>query len=111
MDLAFSAADYIISRAGAGTISELCIVGKPIILVPSPNVAEDHQLKNAQSLVEKDAAILVKDNEAKEKLVAQFLELARNDNRMVELAVNIQKLAKPQADDLIVEEVYKLITK
>ena len=80
-------------------------------MVPSPNVAEDHQLKNAQSLVEKDAAILVKDNEAKEKLVAQFLELARNDNRMVELAVNIQKLAKPQADDLIVEEVYKLITK
>lgn len=109
MDLAFSAADFIISRAGAGTISELCIVGKPVILVPSPNVAEDHQTKNAMALVEKDAAIMIKDKEAREKLVPELLELASNDNRKVELGVNIQKMAKPDADDLIVNEVYKII--
>lgn len=109
MDLAFAAADYIISRAGAGTISELCIVGKPVILVPSPNVAEDHQTKNAMSLVEKDAAIMVKDSEAKEKLVTRLLELTGNESRGVELGVNMQKLALPNADELIVDEVYCLI--
>jgi UDP-N-acetylglucosamine--N-acetylmuramyl-(pentapeptide) pyrophosphoryl-undecaprenol N-acetylglucosamine transferase len=109
MDLAFSVADFIISRAGAGTISELCIVGKPVILVPSPNVAEDHQTKNAIALVEKDAAIMVKDSDARNDLIPKFLELASNDTQMVQLSVNIQKLAKPDADDLIVKEVYKLI--
>lgn len=109
MDLAFAAADYIISRAGAGTISELCIVGKPVILVPSPNVAEDHQTKNALSLVEKDAAIMVKDSEAREKLVPRLLELTGNESRGVELGVNIRKLALPNADELIVDEVYRLI--
>jgi len=109
MDLAFSAADYIISRAGAGTISELCIVGKPVILVPSPNVAEDHQTKNAMSLADVNAAILVKDKEAKTTLVPQLMKLIADDNRNVELRVNIQKLAKPNADELIVDEIFKLI--
>ena len=74
MDYAYSVANIIISRAGAGTISELCIVGKPVILVPSPNVAEDHQTKNALKLESKNAAVMVKDNEVKETLVKKVLE-------------------------------------
>ncbi|MFA6402816.1 MAG: undecaprenyldiphospho-muramoylpentapeptide beta-N-acetylglucosaminyltransferase [Salinivirgaceae bacterium] len=109
MDLAYSAADYIISRAGAGTISELCIVGKPVILVPSPNVAEDHQTKNALSLANANAAILVKDKDARAILVPQLMKLIADDNRNVDLRVNIQKLAKPNADELIVDEIFKLI--
>jgi UDP-N-acetylglucosamine--N-acetylmuramyl-(pentapeptide) pyrophosphoryl-undecaprenol N-acetylglucosamine transferase len=109
MDLAFAAADYIISRAGAGTISELSLVGKPVILVPSPNVAEDHQTKNAQALVDKDAAILVNDKEAREKLVPTLFEIMGSVDQQVLLGVNISKLAKPNADELIVDEVFKLI--
>lgn len=109
MDLAYSAADYIISRAGAGSISELCIVGKPTILVPSPNVAEDHQTKNAMALVEKEAAILVHDNKAVENLIPELLQLMIDESKQVDLAVNISKLAKPDADELIVDEVFKLI--
>ena len=111
MDLAYSAADIIISRAGAGTISELCIVGKPVVLVPSPNVSEDHQTKNAQALVQKKAAILVKDSDAKKKMIEKTLELLKDDNRWVEMRVNLQKLAKPNADEEIVDEVFKLIDK
>ncbi|HCC29910.1 MAG TPA: UDP-N-acetylglucosamine--N-acetylmuramyl-(pentapeptide) pyrophosphoryl-undecaprenol N-acetylglucosamine transferase, partial [Marinilabiliales bacterium] len=103
-------ADFIISRAGAGTISELCIVGKPVILVPSPNVAEDHQTRNAMALVSKNAAILVKDKEAKTQLIPELFKLASDDQRRVELGINIQKLAKPHADDLIVDEIYQLIS-
>ncbi|MCK9207056.1 MAG: undecaprenyldiphospho-muramoylpentapeptide beta-N-acetylglucosaminyltransferase [Salinivirgaceae bacterium] len=110
MDLAFATADFIISRAGAGTISELCIVGKPVILVPSPNVAEDHQTRNAMALVSKNAAILVKDKEAKTQLIPELFKLASDDQRRVELGINIQKLAKPHADDLIVDEIYQLIS-
>lgn len=109
MDLAYSAADVIISRAGAGTISELCIVGKPIILIPSPNVAEDHQTKNAKALVSKKAAIMVKDSEAKTQLIPDLLKLFGDDNLWVEMGVKLQKLAKPDADEKIVDEVYKLI--
>ncbi|MBI9066943.1 MAG: undecaprenyldiphospho-muramoylpentapeptide beta-N-acetylglucosaminyltransferase [Salinivirgaceae bacterium] len=109
MDLAYSAADFIISRAGAGTISELCIVAKPIILVPSPNVAEDHQTKNAKSLVNAGAAIMVTDKKAKDELIATFFTTMRNDKKVVEMAVNLKKLAKPNADNLIVDEVFKLI--
>ena len=108
MDLAFSVADLIISRAGAGTISELCVVGKPVILVPSPNVAEDHQTKNARALVDKNAAVLVKDSEAREKLVSTAIGLLANEARKQELAVNISKLGRPAADELIVDEVVKL---
>lgn len=111
MDLAYSAADVIISRAGAGSISELCIVGKPTILIPSPNVAEDHQTKNAMALVEKDAAILVTDKNAPKRLIPELFSLMKNDNKLVDLGVHISKLAKPDADELIVDEVFKLIKK
>lgn len=109
MDYAFSAADVIISRAGAGTISELCLVGKPVILVPSPNVAEDHQTKNALALSEKSAAILIRDSEAEEKLVDEAIKLVFDEDKKRELSVNIKKLEKRDADLRIAEEVMKLI--
>lgn len=109
MDYAYATADFIISRAGAGSISELCITGKPVILIPSPNVAENHQAKNAMALVEKNAAIMVKDSEAREKLVDTFFSLANNENLQRKLSNNIKKLAKPNADELIVEEIFKWI--
>ncbi len=111
MDLAYSVADVIISRAGAGTISELCIVGKPVILVPSPNVAEDHQTKNAMALVNKNAAIMVSDNQAKERLIKEIFKLLKDDNKWVEMRVKLQKMAKPDADEHIVDEVFKLLDK
>lgn len=109
MDLAYASADYIISRAGAGTISELAIVGKPVILVPSPNVAEDHQTKNALALVEKDAALMIKDSQAKDELVSTLVSLTKDDAKGVQLGVNIKMLEKPNADEEIVNEVLKLI--
>lgn len=109
MDLAYSAADVIISRAGAGTISELYIVGKPVLLVPSPNVADDHQTKNAQVLVEKNAAIIVKDNEARETLLDVVLELSADKGKKESLSVNIRKMAVRNSADLIAEEVLKLM--
>jgi UDP-N-acetylglucosamine--N-acetylmuramyl-(pentapeptide) pyrophosphoryl-undecaprenol N-acetylglucosamine transferase len=108
MDLAYAAADVIIGRAGALTISELCLVGKPAILVPSPNVAEDHQTKNAQALVDKSAALLVKDSDAKETLLLTALELLKEEERKAELGRNIKQLAKPNATQAIVEEILKL---
>jgi UDP-N-acetylglucosamine--N-acetylmuramyl-(pentapeptide) pyrophosphoryl-undecaprenol N-acetylglucosamine transferase len=111
MDLAYAAADVIISRAGAGTISELCIVGKPVILVPSPNVSEDHQTKNANALVKKGAAVLVKDSNAREQLISEMIKLLSNDNKWVEMKVNLQKLAKPDADEQIVSEIFKILKK
>jgi len=109
MDLAYAAADVIIGRAGALTISELCLVGKPAILVPSPNVAEDHQTKNAQALAEKEAAILVKDAQAKEKLISTALELLEDEAKQEQLSINIKELAKPKATEKIVEEIMKLV--
>ncbi len=109
MDYAFAAADIIISRAGAGTISELCVVGKPVILVPSPNVAEDHQTKNALALVEKNAAILVKDNEAAEKLVDVAIELVENEELKNTLSENIKKLAVRNSAEIIADEIYSLV--
>ncbi len=109
MDLAYVLADTIISRAGAGTISELCLVGKPVILVPSPNVAEDHQTKNAMALVDETAAVLVKDNEAKEKLISEVLKLMGENKKREELATNIKKLAMPDSANVIADEVFKLI--
>jgi UDP-N-acetylglucosamine--N-acetylmuramyl-(pentapeptide) pyrophosphoryl-undecaprenol N-acetylglucosamine transferase len=111
MELAFAAADVIISRAGAGTISELCLVGKPVILVPSPNVAEDHQTRNAMALSEKNAAILLKDNDVNGKLVDEAILLVKDDKRKKMLSENILKLAERDADMRIAREVMKLIVK
>ena len=109
MDLAFAAASVIISRAGAGTISELCLVGKPVILVPSPNVAEDHQTLNAMALSAKDAAIVVPDSEAAKRLVSEALKLVTDEGRRITLSGNIIKMAERDADTRIAREVIKLI--
>jgi UDP-N-acetylglucosamine--N-acetylmuramyl-(pentapeptide) pyrophosphoryl-undecaprenol N-acetylglucosamine transferase len=111
MDLAYAAADIVISRAGAGTISELCLVGKPSVLVPSPNVAEDHQTRNAMSLVEKDAAVLVKDSESVVNLIRLALELVVDKKRCEMLSRNIRKLATPNATEDIVGVISALIKK
>jgi UDP-N-acetylglucosamine--N-acetylmuramyl-(pentapeptide) pyrophosphoryl-undecaprenol N-acetylglucosamine transferase len=109
MDLAYAAANIIISRAGAGTISELCLIGKPCILVPSPNVAEDHQTKNALALANKNAAILVTDAEAVEKLIPQAFSLALDNTKQTTLAQNISTLAKKEAAKKIAEIILKQI--
>ncbi len=103
MDLAYAAADIIISRAGAIAISELCFIGKPIILVPSPNVAEDHQTKNAQSLVNKNSALMVKDVNSKRKLVEVLISLSKNKKLQNELINNIKKLAVADAAEHIAD--------
>ena len=108
MDYAYAAADVIISRAGAGTIAELCMVRKPVILVPSPNVAEDHQTKNAMALVKNNAAILVADSVAERELADIALSLINNEDKSKQLSGNIGKLAMPQADEVIAKEVLKL---
>ncbi len=105
MDLAYCAADLIICRAGALTISELCLLGKPAILVPSPNVAEDHQTINAQSLAQRNAAVIIADREASEKLLEQALQLIHDEVRMKQLGHEAKKMAEPQATDKIVKEV------
>jgi UDP-N-acetylglucosamine--N-acetylmuramyl-(pentapeptide) pyrophosphoryl-undecaprenol N-acetylglucosamine transferase len=109
MDLAYAAADIVISRAGACTISELCLVGKPAILVPSPNVAEDHQTKNAMALVDKDAARIVVDAEAIERLVDVSLFLLNNKPVLETLSTNISKMAIRDSAKRIAEEVLKLV--
>ncbi|MFK7932392.1 MAG: undecaprenyldiphospho-muramoylpentapeptide beta-N-acetylglucosaminyltransferase [Saprospiraceae bacterium] len=109
MDLAYAMADVIIGRAGALTISELCIVGKPAILIPSPNVAEDHQTANANSLVEEDAAILVKDADAKSLIIKKALEVLSDVGLQKLLAQNIKALARPNAGKDIAKEVLKLV--
>jgi UDP-N-acetylglucosamine--N-acetylmuramyl-(pentapeptide) pyrophosphoryl-undecaprenol N-acetylglucosamine transferase len=108
MDLAYAAADVIISRAGAGTIAELCMVKKAVILVPSPNVAEDHQTKNALALVEQNAAVLVKDAEAENTLIKTVLDLLKDENQQQKLSTQIGKLAMPDADLNIAKEVLKI---
>ena len=111
MPLAYALADLVISRAGASSISELCLLGKPSILVPSPNVAEDHQTHNAMALVKKDAAVLVKDADAKDALIATALSLIKDDKQLAALHKNILTLALPDSARLIAEEVMKLATK
>jgi UDP-N-acetylglucosamine--N-acetylmuramyl-(pentapeptide) pyrophosphoryl-undecaprenol N-acetylglucosamine transferase len=108
MDYAYAAADIIVSRAGAGTISELCLVGKPVILVPSPNVAEDHQTKNAKALAGRDAALLIADDEAEKRLVDEAIKLVADMKRRALLAENIKKMADRDADMRIAQEVLKL---
>ena len=108
MDLAYAMADVIICRAGASTISELCMMGKAAVLVPSPNVAEDHQTQNALALVDKGAAIMVKDDQANDEMVARALEVLSNEEQINLLSTNILKLAKPDAAEKIAQEVIKL---
>lgn len=111
MAAAYSAADLVISRAGAGSISEFCLLGKPVILVPSPNVAEDHQTKNALALVAKDAALYIKDAEASEKLLKTAIETVQQPETLKKLSTNIAKLAFKDSANTIAEEVWKLALK
>lgn len=105
MDLAYAAADVVISRAGALSISEICLAGKPAIFVPSPNVSEDHQTKNAMALVNAKAALLVKDKDAEINLIPEALKLIFNENQKKILSTNIRHLAKPHAAENIVKEI------
>jgi UDP-N-acetylglucosamine--N-acetylmuramyl-(pentapeptide) pyrophosphoryl-undecaprenol N-acetylglucosamine transferase len=109
MDLAYSVADLVISRAGAGSISELSALGKPIILVPSPNVAEDHQTKNAMALVKKNAAVMIADKNAQKELIPQALELIDDKIQLQELSNNILTMALPDADAKILNEIEKIV--
>ncbi len=111
MDLAYSAADIIISRAGASSVSELCLAGKPVIFIPSPNVAEDHQAKNAQSIVDKDAAILIREKDLDVDFENKFGQLVHNVELQKTLGENIKKLALVDATKVIVDEVEKLLAK
>ncbi|HEY9183777.1 MAG TPA: undecaprenyldiphospho-muramoylpentapeptide beta-N-acetylglucosaminyltransferase [Salegentibacter sp.] len=111
MDLAYAAADVIISRAGAISVSELCIVGKPVLFIPSPNVAEDHQAKNARSVASKNAALMITEDELEEKFEPEFFGLLDSEEKKEELSRNIKKLALPNAASAIVDEVEKLIGK
>jgi UDP-N-acetylglucosamine--N-acetylmuramyl-(pentapeptide) pyrophosphoryl-undecaprenol N-acetylglucosamine transferase len=108
MDLAYAAADIIISRAGAGTIAELCVVGKPVILVPSPNVAEDHQSKNAKALVQDNASEYIPDKKAVRKLIDAAIALLNDEEKQKMLSNNISKLARPNADEIIAKEVFAI---
>lgn len=109
MDYAYVAADLVISRAGASSISELCLLKKPVVLVPSPNVAEDHQTKNAQALVDKQAAVMVADREAERLLVPTALEIVRDEARLASLSTHIAELALEQSAERIVDEIMKII--
>lgn len=109
MDLAYAAADFIISRAGALSVSELCLVGKPVIFIPSPNVVEDHQTKNALAISEKNAAVLIKENDLDANFENEFTELIASEEKQKTLSENIKKLAKPNATKEIVDEIEKMI--
>jgi len=109
MDLIYAAADFVISRAGASSVSELCLVGKPTLFIPSPNVAEDHQTKNAQAVVSQEGALLLKESELDTKFETVFGELIADESLQKKFSANIQKLAKPNATAAIVEEIVKLI--
>jgi UDP-N-acetylglucosamine--N-acetylmuramyl-(pentapeptide) pyrophosphoryl-undecaprenol N-acetylglucosamine transferase len=111
MDLAYAAADIVVSRAGAIAISELCAVGKPCIFVPLPTAAEDHQTKNALALVGKQAAIHLPNHEVSQKLGGLVLDLAKNESKRTELSTNIQKLAVSNSDDIIADEIIKIAVK
>ena len=109
MDLVYAAADFVISRAGASSVSELCIVGKPVVFIPSPNVAEDHQTKNAQAIVDQKGALLLKEKELDEKFEMVFSNLIADENLQKQLSESIKKLAKVSATKDIVNEIEKLI--
>ncbi|TDX14257.1 undecaprenyldiphospho-muramoylpentapeptide beta-N-acetylglucosaminyltransferase [Flavobacterium sp. S87F.05.LMB.W.Kidney.N] len=109
MDFVYAASDVIISRAGASSVSELCIVGKPVIFIPSPNVAEDHQTKNAQAIVDAKGAILLKESELESQFSIVFEALLKDEGKQKQLSDNIKKLAMPNATKVIVEEIKKLL--
>ncbi len=109
MDLAYSIADLVISRAGASSISELCLLQKPVILVPSPNVSEDHQTQNALALVRKDAAVMITDLEAKQNLIPEALCLVKDNAKLKTLAANVEKLAEKDSANRIADEIINLI--
>lgn len=109
MDLAYAAADVVVSRAGALAITELCIVGKPAILVPSPYVSEDHQTKNAQALVSKNAAVMIREDEASSKLIDEAISLLKDASRRSLLSGKIREMARPLATEAIVNEIEKLV--
>ena len=109
MDLAYSVADLIISRAGAGSISEFSLLKKPVVLVPSPNVSEDHQTQNALALVKKDAAVMITDGEAREKLFPEALSLVGNNEKLGTLSDNIAKMAQLDSAKRIVDEIEKIL--
>ncbi|MDS1031343.1 undecaprenyldiphospho-muramoylpentapeptide beta-N-acetylglucosaminyltransferase [Porphyromonadaceae sp. NP-X] len=111
MDFAYSVADLVISRAGAGSISELCLLGKPVILIPSPNVAEDHQTKNALALVQREAAVMIKDEEAEKILVPKALALIKDTDTLNKLSQNIRKMAQKDSAERIAAEVIGLVPK
>ncbi|TAI46870.1 undecaprenyldiphospho-muramoylpentapeptide beta-N-acetylglucosaminyltransferase [Flagellimonas allohymeniacidonis] len=109
MDYAYTAADFIISRAGAGSVSELCLVGKPVVFIPSPNVAEDHQTKNAEALVARDAALMIKEKELDSEFEAKFSGLMKSVQDQERLGGNMKKMALPKATEQIVDEIEKLL--
>ena len=109
MDLVYAAADVVISRSGASSVSELCIVGKPTIFIPSPNVAEDHQTKNAKAISDKNGAILIKESELETQFETVFSDLISDESKQAELSQNIKKLALPNATKQIADEIIKLI--
>lgn len=109
MDLVYAAADIVISRAGASSVSELCIVGKPVVFIPSPNVAEDHQTKNAKSIVDKKGAIMLKETELDAEFILVFEALLKDIGKQEQLSTNIKELALPNATKQIVDEIVKLI--
>ena len=109
MDMAYSIADLVVSRAGASSISELCLLAKPVILIPSPNVAEDHQTQNALALVHKDAAIMIKDADSKAQLVDKMLEVIEDETQLNKLSKSILQLAEKDSADRIAEEILKLV--
>ena len=110
MDLAYAAADVVVGRSGAGTVSELCLIGKPAIFVPSPNVAEDHQTKNALALVEKGAALLVRDGEAVSGLFPVVEALLADPERMRRMAANIRVLGIADSAERIVDEIVAVVS-
>ncbi len=109
MDYAYAVADIIISRAGAGTVSELCLAGKPVILVPSPHVAEDHQTKNAQALVERDAALMIPEAGLEDRFEPEFSDLFLSQQQKMRLGSNIRAMGMPDATERIVDEIEKLL--
>lgn len=109
MDLVYAAADFVISRSGASSVSELCIVGKPVLFIPSPNVAEDHQTKNAQAIVDKDGALLLKEAQLDTQFQTVFGDLLSNGDKQKRLGENMKKLAKVNATKDIVDEITKLL--
>ncbi|OWP85173.1 undecaprenyldiphospho-muramoylpentapeptide beta-N-acetylglucosaminyltransferase [Flavobacterium davisii] len=109
MDLVYAAADFVISRSGASSVSELCLIGKPVIFIPSPNVAEDHQTKNAQAIVEKQGAIVLKESELENQFKAVFQSLFNDNEKQEKLSKNIKALALPNATKQIVDEIIKWV--